>query len=76
MTKYNFHFFVFSKEHRYLSQSVDSSMTNSGNYLKEGPSTPIPINMPQIKKSLSWQNRVNATTPPGISVRRMLYLSL
>lgn len=56
------------KEHRYLSQSVDSSTTNCGNYLKEGPSTPIPINMPQIKKSLSWQNRVNTTTtPPGIS---------
>ncbi|GAB1597744.1 zinc finger protein 704-like [Argonauta hians] len=55
------------KEHHYLSQSLDSSVRISGNYLNEGPSTPIPINMPQIKKSLSWQNRVNMTTSPGQS---------
>lgn len=63
------------KEHRYLSQSVDSPMTDCGNYFKEETSTTIPINMPQIKKSLSWQNRVNATTPPGISTSAPIRVS-
>ncbi|XP_036358180.1 zinc finger protein 704-like isoform X2 [Octopus sinensis] len=63
------------KEHQYLSQSLDSSVSGSGNYLKEGPSTPIPINMPQIKKSLSWQNRVNMTTSPGQSASAPIRMS-
>lgn len=53
MMKYILHLFSIFKE-TYLSQSVDSSATNFGNYLKEGPpSTPVLIDMLQIKNYFS-----------------------